>query len=185
MDDWPYYDATTAREYLDQVVTLRNTAGMPSITLVSLQPSTATPGKGAEATAWRPGVASYSWGIDGQTVTDPAGQIGIQIKVWTWRSDNVGNRIDPRAATPFRGPYTLPYHWHQFAGPPTTAVLTFTPAGSEVHLVKGDLGDPLWDCDSFLFDLPTQQLLFHVPGMGTPLEIVMATFHPTGYLDFG
>ena len=185
MSDFPYYSAITASEYLAQVVTLRDLYGMPSITLLSLEAFTGPPGEEREAVSWKPGVASYSWGIQGDTVTDTAGQIGIRIKVWTWRSNQISNRIDPHYQTPFHGPYTEPYNWHQFAGPATTTVLTFTPAGSDVHLLNGDPADPNWEGDSFLFDPPAQQLLFHVPGMGAPLGIMIATFHPTGYLSFG
>jgi hypothetical protein len=167
---------TTASEYLAQFVSLLYTAGRPSVTLVTLQPSTTPPGEEGEAVSWAPGLASYSWGIAGAPVEDTAGQpFGIRIKVWTWLSDKISNKL----------PSTVPYNWLQFANQPfPTTVLTFTPSGSDVHLLNGDPAHPYWECDSFLFDRPTQQLLFHVPGIGAPLGIMIATFHPTGYLSF-
>jgi hypothetical protein len=159
---------TTASEYLAEVVTLAKTVGAPSITLASLQPSVKPPGKAD----WAPGIGSYSWGINGQVINDTSGHpSGIRIWVRTWFSDRITN------------PSALPYDWQQFAAGHDDAILTFTPSGTEdVHLRTQEPGSmkTAWDCDSFLFDAPTQQLLFHAPGLGAPLGILIATFHPTG-----
>jgi hypothetical protein len=164
---------TTASEYLAQICELMWTAGVPSVTLATLQPSTGPPGVETDAVAWIPGLASYSWGIEGHPLADTAGQpIGFRIKVYTWLSDKVTNRYQ----------VNTPTKWWQFTNQPITTFLTFTPSGSDVHLLNGDPAHPYWECDSFLFDRPTQQLLFHVPGVGIPLGIMIATFHPTGSL---
>lgn len=166
---------TTAREYLADVVTLAKTVGAPSLTLASLQPSVKPVG---QALSWAPGLCSYSWGINGKVVDDAAGDpSGIRIVVRTWFSDRVTNRAS--AATPF--------DWQQFAAGRDDAILTFTSSGSEdVHLRTQEPGSfkTVWESDSFLFDVPTQQLLFHVPGLGAPLGILIATFHATGQFGF-
>lgn len=165
----------TASEYLADVVTLAKTVGAPSLTLASLQPSVTPAG---DALRWKPGLCSYSWGINGQVVNDTAGHpAGIRIVVRTWFSDQITNRAS--AATPF--------DWQQFAAGRDDAILRFTPSGSEgVHIRTQAPGtfNTVWEADSFLFDGPTQQLLFRVPGLGAPHGILIATFHATGQLGF-
>ena len=160
--------ASTASEYLAEVVTLAKTVGAPSVTLASLQPSVAPIGQHV------PGLCSYSWGINGQVVNDTAGHpFGIRIQVITWFSDRIAN------------PGASPPDWQQFDGQHVQAILTCTPSGSAVNLRAGrTVTDTVWASDSFLFDVPTQQLLFHVPGLGAPLGIMIATFHATGQFGF-
>lgn len=165
----------TGSEYLASIVTMAQTVGLPSVTLASLQPSVKPqvkrlPGQRVD---WAPGLGTYSWGIDGEVVNDTAGHpFGIRISVLTWFSDRIANRG------------ASPVNYQQFAGPHVDASLTFTPAGSNVHLRNGIGPTPVWESDSFLFDVPTQQLLFHVPGLGIPLGIMIATFHATGEFVF-
>ncbi len=164
---------TTASEYLAEFVTLAQTAGAaPSLTLASLQPNVKPAGQGGQS--WAPGLCSYSWGIDGDVVNDTAGHpFGIRIFVRTWFSDRITN------------PTADPFDWQQFAAGRDDAILTFTPSGSDVHLrTQGPGSSTAWESDSFLFDVPTQQLLFHAPGLGAPLGILIATFHPTGRFGF-
>ena len=107
--------------------------------------------------------------------TAPAGHpFGFGISVLTWFSDRIAN------------PGASPPEFQKFAGAPDDAYLTFTPAGSNVHLRNGSGSNTVWESDSFLFDVPTQQLLFHVPGLGlgTPWGVMIATFHATGYFVF-
>jgi hypothetical protein len=161
----------TGSEYLANIVTMAQTVGLPSITLASLQPSVKPQGGGGKD--WAPGLCTYSWGIDGQVVNDTAGHpFGIQITIRTWFSDRIAN------------PGASPPDYQQFADPHVDATLTFTPAGSNVHLRNGIGPTPAWESDSFLFDVPTLQLLFHVPGLGIPLGIMIATFHATGQFGF-
>jgi hypothetical protein len=170
--------AATASEYLAEVVTLAKSVGAPSVTLASLQPSVAPAG---DALRWEPGLSSYSWGINGEVVKDTGGHpFGIRIKVQTWFSNQIANQAS--AANPTE--------WQQFAAARASvrdeAILTFTPSGGEdVHLrTQAPAGNTAWEADSFLFDVPTQQLLFHVPGLGAPLGILIATFNPTGVFGF-
>lgn len=161
---------STGSEYLAATVTMAHTVGLPSVTLASLQPSVQPQGEG---TRWSPALCTYSWGIDGQVVNDTAGRpFGIRIYVRTWFSDRIAN------------PGDSPPDYQQFAGAHVDASLTFTPAGSNVHLKNGSALNTAWESDSFLFDAPTQQLLFHVPGLGAPLGIMIATFHATGEIGF-
>jgi hypothetical protein len=162
----------TGSEYLASIVAMAQTVGLPSVTLASLQPSVKAD-VGGGGPDWAPGLCTYSWGINGQVVNDTAGHpFGIRITVDTWFSDRISNRS------------ASPPDWHQFADPHVSATLTFTPAGSNVHLRNGIGPNPAWEADSFMFDVPTQQLLFHVPGLGFPLGIMIATFHMTGEFMF-
>jgi hypothetical protein len=164
--------SSTGSEYLAEIVTMAKTVGAPSVTLASLQPSAKPAGGGGAS--WAPGLSSYAWGINGQVVNDTAGHpFGIRIVVTSWFSDRIAN------------PGASPPDWEQFAKPHVHALLTFTPSGNAVHLRAGrTVTETAWESDSFLFDVPTQQLLFHVPGLGAPLGIMIATFHPTGQFGF-
>jgi hypothetical protein len=160
----------TGSEYLASIVAMAKTVGLPSVTLASLQPSVRPQGEGRN---WAPGLCTYSWGIDGRVVNDTAGHpFGIRIFVRTWFSDRIAN------------PGASPPDYQQFAGAHVDATLTFTPAGSNVHLINASGPNIAWESDSFLFDVPTQQLLFHVPGLRIPLGIMIATFHATGEIGF-
>jgi hypothetical protein len=162
--------SATGSDYLANIVTMVPTFGLPSVTLASLQPSVKPQGEGSKG--YEPGLCTYSLGFDGQVVNDSTGHpFGIRISVETWFSDRISN------------PGADLFDWQRFAAPHVGATLTFTPAGSNVHLRNSSGPNVAWEADSFLFDVPTQQLLFHVPGLGIPLGILIATLHATG--EFG
>jgi hypothetical protein len=163
---------TTASAYLAGIVGGAATLA-PSITIASLQRSSQPAGN----QRWSPGLSGFGWGINGIVVTNAGGQpSGIRISVSQWFSDRVAN------------PGVSPPDYQQFnASAKDTAVLTFTPAGNNVHL-HTDLvtWNSDWDADSFMFDDISQQLLFQVPGAGggAPPAIQIVAFHPTGSFGF-
>ena len=181
----PVVGPTTADGFLADLVDLAQTVGAPSVTLASLQPSTAPVNVGTAV--WAPGLGSYSMGINGRVVQDTRGRpFGLRIDVSTWFSDRItdcGSDPDDEVAVDRR---TTPFDEQRFSATAgVDARLTFTPSGTNVHLEVTSLrGAPGWGADSFLYDVPTQQLLFHAPGIGAPLGILVATFHPTGQLGF-
>jgi hypothetical protein len=163
---------TTASGYLAGIVGRAATLA-PSITTASLQRSSQPAGNHR----WSPGLSGFFWGINGRIVTNAAGQAsGIRISVIQWFSDRIAN------------PGASPPDYQQFkAAAKDSAVLTFTPAGDDVHLhCHLVTWNSDWDADSFMFDDITQQMLFRVPGAGAgaPPAIQIVTFHSTGEFAF-
>jgi hypothetical protein len=102
-------------------------------------------------------------------IDDEAGKaVGVSFGVRTWFSnDHAGGST---------------WQVQQFAAqgnPPgaNATLMKFTPSGSDN--VRLSVGAPVtaWEADSFMFDRRTQQLLFHVPGRGAPLAIMIATLN--------
>jgi hypothetical protein len=159
----------TASEYLADVIKQARThGGWVGVTLATLQPGRNTSGNWP---SFKPAVCSYTWGLRGQDINDKDGnQVGLTFGVRTWFSNDIAGGVF--------------YDWQHFAAQsapppgPNDTLLRFTPSGTDnVRLSAAALatGVAAWEADSFMFDRRTQQLLFHVPGRGAPLGIMIAT----------
>jgi hypothetical protein len=145
----------------------------PSITLATCQ---RWPGIGLP---FKPGIASYGWGIDGGVVRDQADlPVGLAFEVWVWFSDR-GLLID--------GP--PPDIGQQFITENSDRQdLQFTIAGDDVQLqiTLVSWGGFVITTSTQMFDQASQQLIFSAPGAGpnAPPCLLLVSFADTGLFGF-
>ena len=163
---------SAATDYLDAWISKAHLRA-PSVTRVTSQrwPAAGTPPN------WKPGIASYGWGINGQVLRDSSGTaIGLVIETTVWFSDR---GQDLSHAPPDIG--------QQFISSDSdTELLYLTLAGDDV-LLRAVL--VRWNSEytvaTSTLDTPSQQLLFSVPGAGpnAPPALLALSFADTG--EFG
>lgn len=163
----------TAADYLASFVAAA-ADHLPSITICTLQRNNRPPG----TPNWSPGIASYSWGINGKIVEDATGAMNsLSFEIYSWFSDRRTNTNAVNAPD-----------WQQFsASAKDLSRLVFSPRGTEVHLeFQLITWGSHWAADSMMFDDPSQQLLFAAPGAGPNAApaLMIVNFHPTGQLAF-
>ena len=146
----------------------------PSITRVTAQPSLGV----GPPPHFKPGIASYGWGINGVIVKDGAGvPHGLRFgHIDVWFSDRGLDLSNPP-----------PDSGQQFSGHMSDVEqMAFTIAGDQVQL---DVVLTTWNSQysvaTSACDEPSQQLVFSVPGAGpdAPRAILIVSFADTG--EFG
>jgi hypothetical protein len=160
---------SAATTYLQDQITKAST-NAPSVTWVTSQRSTDPP----RPSVFRPGLVGYGWGYNGTIVRDTAGQaFGLQFsEVYQWFSDRKlssgGSLLDQqRFAATNRD----------------VASFTFLLEGDVVRLsVVLVTWHATWETTTATFDVPSQQLVFSVPGAGpnAPRAVMLISFAPTG-----
>jgi hypothetical protein len=153
-------------DYLAQWFAIPYTHGM---TFTTMQRTGAAPGPQAR---WSPGITGFGWSNYGGRTRLPDGTVtALVFQAYAWFSDRVVNRG------------VTPTQWQQFnAAARDEQRMTFSINGDHVRLrvVLVTWGNATWDADSFAFDVPSQQLLFRVPGAGAgaPPALMATSFGP-------
>jgi hypothetical protein len=164
---------SAATDFLSEWVTKAGIR-LPSITMSTGQ---RWPGVGIPPN-FRPGIASYGWGINGVVTKDGAGTPnGLHFGLEVWFSDR---GLDLSNAPPTCG--------QQFqADQADSEQFTFTLAGDAVDL---RIQVPKWGIDytvsTTTLDEPSQQLIFSVPGAGpnAPQALMLVSFGDTGQFNW-
>ena len=143
----------------------------PSITRVTAQ---SWPGVGLP---FKPGIASYGWGINGMIISDGTGNpIGLRFGATVWFSDRGQDLSNPP-----------PNSGQQFiASESDMEQMSFTVAGDEVQLeVVLVTWNSRYVVTTSTCDQSSQQLIFSVPGAGpnAPQALLIVSFADTG--EFG
>jgi hypothetical protein len=146
----------------------------PSITRVTVQ---SWPGVGPPPN-FKPGIASYGWGINGTIIRDGNGNpIGLRFgTINVWFSDRGLDLFNPP-----------PNSGQQFISNQSDVErMSFTVEGDEVQLeVVLATWNSQYVVTTSTCDQPSQQLIFSVPGAGpnAPQALLIVSFADTG--EFG
>ncbi len=160
---------SAASDYLNEWL-LKAQQRAPSITRTTCQ---RWPGVGPPPN-FKPGIASYGWGIDGRIITDSSGNQGLSFEAHVWFSD--------------RG--------LDLSNPPPNCGQQFISTESDLEIIQLSVADPLvflnirsitWgnqiNATTETLDVPSQQLIFSgIPGAGpgAPPAIMLVSFADTG-----
>jgi hypothetical protein len=157
---------SAATDFLSQWIASGET---PAITFV-----TAQRWPGSDGADFKPGIASYGWGIQPEYVKDPTGTTyGLRFPtVYVWFSDR-GQIVD------------LPPAGQQFQeNQMDTQDITLTLQGDQVLLTQilKSWGDGTYSFTTSSLDGPSQQLIFSVSGVGpaAPQALMLISFGPGG-----
>jgi hypothetical protein len=126
---------------------------------------------------WKPGIASFGYGINGGLVKDPNGNdIGITMETWVWFSDRGQDLSD------------LPPKGQQFIEAAfDKEIVSITLAGDNVNVniqvTLESWGNTVWNSSTSVCDTASQQLVFFgIPGAGpnAPAAMMVLSFADTG-----
>jgi hypothetical protein len=164
---------SAATEYLKREIQLsQEREKLPMVTLVTLQRIVDAP-----TTEFRPGVASYGWGINGsyEHAELGGGVIGFRFnQAYQWFSDR---KTNPAEAAP---------SWQQFSADAKDAlriVVRLSGDAVKLNLTPASWGG--WESDTTMYDEPSEQLIFSgVPGAGAgaPKAVMLMSFYPQGQI---
>jgi hypothetical protein len=162
-------EVSAASDYLNEWLLIAQQRS-PSITRVTCQ---RWPGVGPPPN-FKPGIASYGWGINGEIITDPSGNQGLRFETNVWFSDR---GLDLSNAPPDCGQQ-------------------FISNQSDLEVMQLTVADPLvilsltsltwgneWSATTETLDEPSQQLIFSgIPGAGpgAPPAMMLVSLADTG-----